>query len=61
MGNYSTYHLCKMLNNLKAITKENDLFLLEATEDYLLSSLGEIESQTKELIIYLEEIINDLR
>ena len=50
-----------MLKKLKAKIKGSDMFLSEETEDsddWLLSSLSEAESNAKELIDYIGEQIN---
>lgn len=59
--NYSTQSICRMLKKLKAKIKGGDMFLSEETEDsddWLLSSLSEAESNAKELIDYIGELIN---
>ena len=59
--NYSTQCICRMLKNLKTKSEGNDIFLSEETEypdDRLLSSLSEVESNTKELIGYIRELIS---
>jgi hypothetical protein len=50
-----------MLKNLKTKSEGNDIFFSEETEDpddRLLSSLSEVESNTKELIGYICELIS---
>ncbi|MDF2593720.1 MAG: regulatory protein MerR [Clostridia bacterium] len=59
--NYSTQCIGSMLGNLKTNSEENDIFLSEETEDPdegLLSSLSEVERNTKELIGYICELIS---
>ena len=59
--NYSTQCICRMLKNLKTKSEGKDIFLSEETEDpddRLLSSLSEVESNTKELIGYICELIS---
>jgi DNA-binding transcriptional MerR regulator len=58
--NYSTQCIGKMLRKLKTKIMGNDLFLyqkIEDSDDWLLSSLSEAESNTKELIDYIGELI----
>jgi DNA-binding transcriptional MerR regulator len=62
--NYSTQCICRMLKKLKTKSKGNDLRLPEETEDsdgWLLSSLSENESNTKELIGYIDETLKKQR
>jgi DNA-binding transcriptional MerR regulator len=57
--NYSTQCICSMLERLK--TKGNDVFLsreTEALDDWFLSSLPEVERNTRELIDYIGELIS---
>ena len=59
--NYRTQCICRMLKKLKTKSKENDEFLSEEIEDShegLLSSLAEVESNTKELIAYIDELVS---
>ncbi len=59
--NYSTQCIGRMLKKLKTESKGNDMPLPEETEDsddWLLSSLSEAESNTKELIGYIGELIS---
>jgi DNA-binding transcriptional MerR regulator len=59
--NYSTQCIGRMLKKLKANSKGSDMFLSKETEDsdgWLLSSLSEVESNTKELIDYIWELIS---
>ena len=59
--NYSTQCIGRMLKKLKTESKGNDMPLSEETEDsddWLLSSLSEAESNTKELIGYIGELIS---
>jgi DNA-binding transcriptional MerR regulator len=58
--NYSTQCIFRMLKKLKTKSKVNNIFLSEETENsdgFLLSSLYETESNTKELIGYIGELI----
>jgi DNA-binding transcriptional MerR regulator len=60
--NYSTQCIRSMFKKLKTKSKGNDMFLFEETEDsddWLLSSLSEAESKTKELIGYIGELISE--
>jgi Predicted transcriptional regulators len=56
--NYCTQCICRMLKKLK--TEGNDMLLSSETEDSdsLLSSLPEVESNMKELISYICELIS---
>jgi DNA-binding transcriptional MerR regulator len=59
--NYSTQCIGRMLKKLKTKSKDSDMFLSKETEDSdegLLSSLLEAESNTKELIGYICELIS---
>lgn len=59
--NYSTQCIRRMLKKLKTKSKGNDMFLSEErsdSDDWLLSSLSETESNTKELIGYIGELIS---
>lgn len=59
--NYSTQCICRMLKKLKTGSKGNNMFLsgeAEYSNDRLLSSLAEAESDVKELIDYIAELIN---
>lgn len=59
--NYRTQCICRMLKKLKTKSKENDVFLSEETEDsddWLLSFMSEAESDAKELIGYIGELIS---
>ncbi|MFL0248068.1 MerR family transcriptional regulator [Candidatus Clostridium stratigraminis] len=59
--NYSTQCIVRMLKKLKTISKENKMFLskeAEESNDGLLSPLSEVESEVKELIDYIGELIN---
>lgn len=59
--NYSTQCIGRMLKKLKTISKGNNMFLSKETgesDDWLLSSLSEAESDVKELIDYIGELIN---
>jgi len=58
---YSTQSIGNMLNKLINKSNGNSLVLLEEAEDSqeeLLSSLGQVESNTKELISYIEELVS---
>jgi DNA-binding transcriptional MerR regulator len=58
--NYSTQCISKMLEKLKMKMKGNDQFLyrkMEDSDDWLLSSLSAVESNTKELINYIGELL----
>lgn len=58
--NYSTQCIGRMLDKLEYKSKGNDMFLseeTEASEHLLLSTLCEAESNTKELIGYISELI----
>lgn len=59
--NYSTQCIRGMLKKLKTKSKGNDMFLSKESsdsDDRLLSSLSEAESNTKELIDYIDELIS---
>lgn len=59
--NYSTQCICRMLKKLKTKNKGNDILLSKErsdSDDRLLSSLSEVESNTKELIGYIDELIS---
>lgn len=59
--NYSTQCICSMLKSLKAKVEENDIFVSREIGDsghWLLSSLSEVENNTKELIGYIGELIS---
>lgn len=59
--NYSTQCIGRMLKMLKTKVKGNNMFLSKETEepdDWMLSSLSEAESDVKELIDYIGELIN---
>ena len=59
--NYSTQCICRMLKKLKVKIKGDDMFLSEEiddSDDWLLSSLSEAESNSKELIGYIGELIS---
>lgn len=59
--NYSTQCIGRMLNKLKTKSKGSDMLLSKETEDSndrLLSSLSEAESNAKELIDYIGELIS---
>jgi DNA-binding transcriptional MerR regulator len=59
--NYSTQCIGRMLKKLKTKSKDSDMFLSKETEDsegWLLSSLSEVERDTKELIAYINELIS---
>ncbi|MPM69389.1 hypothetical protein SDC9_116334 [bioreactor metagenome] len=58
--NYCTQCISSMVKKLKAKSEEKDIFLSEEKEGaghWLLSSLPEAESNTKELIRYISELI----
>ncbi|MFO1443265.1 MerR family transcriptional regulator [Bacillus sp. Bva_UNVM-123] len=59
--NYSTQCIRKMLKKLKTIGKINDLSLSKGSEEsanWLLSSLTEAESNAREMISYIGELIS---
>lgn len=59
--NYSTQCIVRMLKKLKSICMGNNIFLSKDAEesyDWLLSSLPEAESDVKELIDYIGELMN---
>jgi DNA-binding transcriptional MerR regulator len=59
--NYSTQSIGRMFKKLKTKVKGCDMHLSEETEssdDWLLSSLAEAESNAKELISYISELIS---
>ncbi|MTI46368.1 MAG: MerR family transcriptional regulator [Firmicutes bacterium] len=59
--NYSTQCILSMLKKLKTKSTGGDMFLYEETkvsDGKLLSSLSEVESNTKELISYISELIS---
>lgn len=59
--NYCTQCICSMLKKLKAKIKGGDMSLseeIEHSDGWLLSSISETESNTKELIGYIDELIS---
>ena len=62
--NYSTQCIGRMLKKLKTKNKGNDMFFpgeTEASDELLVSSLAEAESDTKELIGYIDNLISKKR
>jgi len=62
--NYSTQSISRMLKKLETKIKEDDMHLSEKKEnsdDCLLSSLSEVESNAKKLIVYIGELVSKKR